>query len=132
MPFSGIIEEMGTVLELQHGVAMTLWDGSEGNGTVLKIGAKKVLEDAYIGASIAVLGTCLTVTAFDDKSFTVNCAPETIRCTCLGDLKVGEQVNLEGALGAGARNSGHNVQGHVDDTGTIQVRSTDPSPASAT
>jgi len=123
MPFSGIIEEMGTVLGLDNGVKMTLWDGSEGQGTVLKIGATStILNDAYIGASIAVLGTCLTVTEFDEKSFTVNCAPETIRCTCLGELKVGERVNLEGALGAGARNSGHNVQGHVDEAGTIQAR----------
>jgi len=119
MPFSGIIEEMGTVTSLLKNQPMTLWDGSKSEGTVLKIACQTAIIDTYIGASIAVMGTCLTVTTFDDTSFTVNVAPESLRCTCLGDLKMGSRVNLERAMKVGDRNSGHNVQGHVDEAGTI-------------
>jgi len=120
MPFSGIVEEMGTVMKVTADQDMELWDGSRGQGTVLQIKAELALVDAYIGASIAVLGTCLTVTELASDSFSVNVAPETLRCTCLGDLKVNDKVNLERALASGARNSGHNVQGHVDETGVIK------------
>lgn len=77
------------------------------------------MEAAYIGCSIAVNGVCLTVTAFDKTSFTVNCAPETLRLTNLSELHPGLVVNLERAMLADGRNSGHTVQGHVDGVGTV-------------
>ena len=51
--------------------------------------------------------------------FTVGLAPETLRRSNLGELTPGALVNLERALKANSRNSGHFVQGHVDCTGTI-------------
>ena len=150
MVFSGIVEEQGRVVSLTHATGVRLWDGSTGEGWVLVIRARVVLEGAYDGCSIAVNGTCLTVTAFDAETFTVGCAPETcvpralrltrtrpsaherdahhlpstrsMRRTNLIDLAEGETVNLERALHADGRNSGHLVQGHVDCTGTIEVR----------
>eukprot|EP00416_Gambierdiscus_australes_P036162 CAMPEP_0171117104 /NCGR_PEP_ID=MMETSP0766_2-20121228/91720_1 /TAXON_ID=439317 /ORGANISM="Gambierdiscus australes, Strain CAWD 149" /LENGTH=228 /DNA_ID=CAMNT_0011579593 /DNA_START=17 /DNA_END=699 /DNA_ORIENTATION=- len=119
MVFSGIIEEMGTVAALDRKAGLTMWDGSTSEGFVLKVQCKKALEGAYIGCSIAVNGTCLTVTAFDAESFEVNCAPETLRRTDLGELQVGSRVNLERAMAASDRNSGHIVQGHVDEAGRI-------------
>lgn len=98
---------------------MEMWDGSKGRGFVLHIDAKVALVDCYIGASIAVNGVCLTVTQFDDKHFTVNCAPETLKRTNLGDCRTGDKVNLERAARSDARSSGHYVQGHVDDTGSV-------------
>merc|ERR1711920_816429 len=83
------------------------------------MGSKVALDGAYIGCSIAVNGTCLTATALHADSFEVNCAPETLRKTDLGDLKVGSLVNLERSMAASDRNSGHMVQGHVDEAGTI-------------
>jgi riboflavin synthase len=96
-----------------------LWDGSTGEGWKLTVKAKLALVDAYIGCSIAVNGVCLTVTAFDAESFEVGLAPETVRLTNLMDLSVGSAVNLERSMAAEGRNSGHYVQGHVDDCGTI-------------
>ncbi|CAI5505343.1 unnamed protein product [Closterium sp. Naga37s-1] len=72
-----------------------------------------------LGDSIAVNGTCLTVTTFDSSSFVVGLAPETLRRTNLGDLKEGSPVNLERSLRADSRLGGHFVQGHVDGTGVI-------------
>ena len=68
-------------------------------------------------------GVCLTATElnFDDNTFKVGLAPETLRKTNLGtyDGKNKQQVNLERASEIGGRNSGHFVQGHVDNIGTI-------------
>lgn len=75
--FTGIVEEMGKVLSLTKSKEIVLWDGSVGEGWILAIQASLVLQGAYEGCSIAVNGTCLTVTQFDKHSFTVGCAPET-------------------------------------------------------
>lgn len=117
--FSGIVEEMGTIKRLEKVGGMELWDGSIGEGWEMEVEGKVVLEQAYVGCSIAVNGVCLTVTQFDDSCFTVGLAPETIRRTNLEALNAGDPVNLERALAADGRNSGHFVQGHVDDVGII-------------
>jgi len=119
MVFTGIVEEMGEVLAIDKRAGLEMWDGTKAEGFVLKIGCKMAVQGAYIGCSIAVNGTCLTCTAFDAKTFEVNCAPETLRRTDLGDLKVGSPVNLERSMAANDRNSGHFVQGHVDEAGKI-------------
>jgi len=107
--FTGLVEEIGDV-------AMA---GETADGFALTIKADTVLGDLKLGDSIAVNGVCLTVTAFDDKSFTVGLAPETLARTNLGDLVAGDAVNLERALLPTTRLGGHFVQGHVDATGTI-------------
>jgi len=103
--FTGIVEEMGT-LRVAY-------------ADRLVIGARKVLEGTKIGDSIAVNGVCLTVTAMTQDSFTIEVMPETLRRTDLGQLRPGDRVNLERALGAGAPMGGHFVQGHVDGTGRV-------------
>jgi riboflavin synthase len=85
----------------------------------LAIAAGHVLEGMKVGASIAVNGVCLTVTSFDNKSFSVDVMPETLSRTNLGLLKVGDEVNLERALPLGGRLGGHLVQGHADGTGRV-------------
>jgi riboflavin synthase len=47
-----------------------------------------ILDDCHIGDSICVNGTCLTVTRFDETSFDVGLAPETLSRTNLGKLFV--------------------------------------------
>ena len=69
---------------------------------------------AQIGDSIAVNGCCLTVTARDGERVSFDLLAETLRLTNLGALLPGVKVNLEPALGAGAKLGGHFVQGHVD------------------
>lgn len=123
--FTGIVEEMGTVVDLQTKDDMVLWDGSKGSGTELTVQGDVVLDGAYLGCSICVSGVCLTATELDldRKQFKVGLAPETLRRTYFdpagGQLEVGSKVNLERASEIGGRNSGHFVQGHVDGTGSI-------------
>ena len=107
--FTGIVEEVGRV--------QRLWqiDG----GWQLRVAAASVLADVQLGHSIAINGTCLTVTEFNSESFTVGLSPETLRCTNLGDLLPAAEVNLERSLPANGRIGGHFVQGHVDGTGVI-------------
>ncbi|XP_074284889.1 riboflavin synthase [Silene latifolia] len=110
--FTGIVEEMGKVKQVGN---------AQNGGFDLKIGAKTVLEDVKLGDSIAVNGTCLTVTEFDTAlaEFTVGLAPETLRKTSLIELEPGSAVNLERALLPSTRMGGHFVQGHVDGVGEI-------------
>ncbi|XP_022766823.1 riboflavin synthase-like [Durio zibethinus] len=110
--FTGIVEEMGEIKQL--GMA-------DHGGFDLKIHAKTVIEDVHLGDSIAVNGTCLTVTDFDTLlgEFTVGLSPETLRKTSLSELEPGSLVNLERAIQPTGRMGGHFVQGHVDGTGEI-------------
>jgi riboflavin synthase len=119
--FTGIVEEMGTVVNLEERDDMVLWDGSKGPGTELTIQGDVVMEGAYLGCSICVSGVCLTATELDNdnKIFKAGLAPETLRRTYLGSLINGDAVNLERASEVGGRNSGHFVQGHVDGTGSV-------------
>jgi len=119
--FTGIVEEMGTVVNMQDRNDMTLWDGSIGRGTELTLRGNVVMDGAYLGCSICVNGVCLTATVLDtlQNTFTVGLAPETLDKTYFRSLQPGQAVNLERASEIGGRNSGHFVQGHVDGTGTI-------------
>ena len=122
--FSGIVEEVGSVVSLTRDKEMTLWDGSVGLGTELVVDGAVASEGAYIGCSIAVNGVCLTATVLsvDDapSHFAVGLSPETLRRTNLGAVRAGDPVNLERSLAADGRNSGHYVQGHVDGTGAVR------------
>mmetsp|Transcript_8762 Transcript_8762/g.21257 ORF Transcript_8762/g.21257 Transcript_8762/m.21257 type:complete len:378 (+) Transcript_8762:76-1209(+) len=124
--FTGIVEEMGEVLSLETKDDMTLWDGSKGSGTEMVIKGDVVMDGAYLGCSISVNGVCLTATELDvdGNTFKVGLAPETLRKTNLGTYvpQSKQKVNLERASEIGGRNSGHFVQGHVDNVGTISDR----------
>jgi riboflavin synthase len=110
--FTGIVEELGRVrtLELHDGHAR------------LEVACSTVLADAAVGDSIAVDGCCLTVTSRTDDGFTADLMAETLRATALGDLGVGDPVNLERAMRADTRFGGHLVQGHVDAVGEVVAR----------
>ena len=107
--FTGIVEEVGRV--------QRLWQND--GGWQLRVAAASLLADVQLGHSIAINGTCLTVTEFNSDTFTVGLSPETLRCTNLGDLLPAAEVNLERSLAANGRIGGHFVQGHVDGTGVI-------------
>lgn len=83
--------------------------------------SEEAWNDLELGESIAVNGTCLTLTGFEGE-LTFDVIPETLRRTNLGSLEVGSLVNLERALRVGERLSGHYVQGHVDTTGVVIER----------
>lgn len=103
--FTGIIEEVGEVLE------------SEGGR--LRIGCHLVVEDTKLGDSIAVNGVDLTVVRMDGESLSFDCMRETYRRSNLGDLRPGDAVNLERSLTPSTRISGHMVRGVVEATGTL-------------
>ncbi len=105
--FTGIVEELGSVDVVE--------------GATLRLRARDVLDDATIGASIAVNGVCLTVTGFDPDEgwWTADVSDETLARTSLGDLAAGDPVNLERPVRAQDRLGGHIVQGHVDGVGEI-------------
>ena len=95
--FTGIIEELGTI----RGVSLTK-DGGE-----LQIAATTVLGGTKLGDSIAVNGTCLTVTKLEKDGFTAFVMAESLRRTNLGNLKRGSVVHLERAMAADGRFGGH-------------------------
>lgn len=107
--FTGIVEEVGYM----KGVRMGTQSGE------IHLRASKVLEGTQLGDSIAVNGVCLTVTSMTADSFTADVMPETLRRSNLGQLKVGDPVDLERAMAADGRFGGHLVSGHIDGTGTI-------------
>ena len=107
--FTGIVEEIGTVERIQHGP----------HSAILTIRAKKVLEDAKLGDSIAVNGICLTVTSLPGGCFTADVMHETLNRSSLSQLSSGGEVNLERAMPMNGRFGGHIVSGHVDGTGRI-------------
>jgi riboflavin synthase len=77
--------------------------------------------DLQLGESVSVNGVCLTVIKHKGEiSFDVS--PETLKSTNIGELKVGDKVNLERALKLSDRLGGHLVTGHVDGTGTIREK----------
>ncbi|MEM6650140.1 MAG: riboflavin synthase, partial [Pseudomonadota bacterium] len=108
--FTGLVEEMGTVLTV----------GPEGEGFALSIEGSVTLEGLKFGDSINVNGVCLSVTSFNEREMQFGLAPETLRRTSLSLLQPGSPVNLERAVLPTTRLGGHYVQGHVDGTGTIK------------
>lgn len=108
--FTGIVEEVGEVRSVD---VHSPQDG-------LTIQARLVLADTRVGDSIAVNGTCLTVTRRERDEFTVGVMPETLRRTNLGTLTRGGTVNLERPLQPESRLGGHFVQGHIDGTGVVE------------
>ena len=109
--FTGLVEEVGTVRSVTP----------VGDGARVVIEASLVLDDASLGASIAVNGCCLTVVEFDATSWAADAVPETLERTNIGSLRPGDVVNLERPLAAAGRFGGHIVQGHVDGTATISA-----------
>ena len=94
----------------------------QGDAVRLSIAATTVLGDAQLGDSIAVNGVCLTVAELGENAFTADVMQESLNRSALGQLQVGDGVNLERALLPTTRLGGHIVQGHVDATATLLTR----------
>jgi len=101
--FSGLIESTGSLIAREP----------HPQGQRLRFQLQKP-NDLLLGESIAVNGACLTVVQTDGLSFVADLSPETISRTTLGELLVGDKVNLERALRLQDRLGGHFVLGHVD------------------
>ncbi len=107
--FTGLIEEVGQVQRVRR----------ERRIASLAITAKDIMNGLAIGQSIAVDGTCLTVTAAEPNLFEVDLSEETTARTTLGQLRAADEVNLERPCRPTDRLGGHVVTGHVDGIGNI-------------
>jgi riboflavin synthase len=103
--FSGIIEELGEVMDIRN-------VNTNFHYTI----SNPFKEDLYIDQSIAHNGCCLTVVKINniDKTYEVTAIEETLNKTNLRSWKIGTKVNLERCIKADTRMDGHFVQGHVD------------------
>lgn len=108
--FSGLVQELGTV----HAV-----DKAPKGATVSIICE---MPDLVLGESIAVHGSCLTVSRVVQHGFEAVLSSETLDKTMLGELVAGTKVHLERALKADERLGGHLVTGHIDGVGTLADR----------
>ncbi len=103
--FTGIIEALGEVISIEQ----------EGTNVHFTLHCP-FTQELKIDESVAHNGVCLTVVDIKHHDYTVTAIKETLSKTNLGDLSVGDKVNLERAMPANGRFDGHIVQGHVDTT----------------
>ena len=101
--FTGIVEEVGKIHSIK--------------GEEISIKCKKILEGSKIGDSISVSGVCLTITVINDDSLNFQISEETRAKTTFGIEENQSLVNLERAATFESRIGGHNVEGHVENTG---------------
>lgn len=107
--FTGLVESTARV------TAILPRDG----GARLELEIGPMAAEVRSGDSIAVNGCCLTATDIQGERIAFDLLEQTLRVTSLGDLQVGDLVNVERAMLAGSRLGGHFVQGHVD--GTVKI-----------
>ena len=108
--FTGIVEHVGRIESVESLADLTRF----------RIDVGPIGDGVALGDSIAVCGACLTVTRIEGELLSFEAIPETLERTRLGGLGVGDRVNLERAMAAGARFDGHIVQGHVDGLGRVR------------
>lgn len=107
--FTGIIKGLGTIVSIAPRDAFL----------DIVVDTHGLLATAEIGASVAVDGVCLTVTAMHGTAWSFSVMEETLAKTTIGDRKPGDRVCLEQPLRMGEELGGHMVLGHVDGTGMI-------------
>lgn len=115
--FSGIVEEFATVRKLvreQGNLHLTL--------------TCSFVNELKIDQSVAHNGVCLTVVDISGDEYTVTAMSETLQRSNIGNLEVGDKVNVERSMMMNGRLDGHIVQGHVDTTAEcVSVRDADGS-----
>ena len=109
--FTGIVQGVGEI------VAKT----TVNTVTSMTISLPNV-ENLAIGASVSINGVCLTVVSIDSNNVQFDIIDETIDRTNLGDLSVGDAVNIERSLKFGDEIGGHILSGHIFDTGIINSK----------
>lgn len=108
--FTGIVQELLHVHEIDHGADLSR--------LTLKMGA--LGDGLQLGASVAINGTCLTVTQHDADTTRFDIIKETLSTTNLGRLDVSSKVNVERSFKVGDEVGGHVVSGHVSTTASLE------------
>lgn len=111
--YTGIVQGLEKILDIRQG---------DGFMTLVISNDHDFFHDVFIGASVAINGTCLTATHIDLGANQVHfdVSHLTLSLTTLGSLKAGDKVNIERSAKVGAENGGHNLYGHIE--GTAQVK----------
>lgn len=123
--FTGLVEGLGRVTAIEAEVAglrLTIAPPPSLLGSAFDDSSTSVADErdcCRLGDSVALNGCCLTVIDLDSDLWSFQAGTETLSKTNLGNLKVGDEVNLERSLPVHARLGGHFVQGHVDGVGTV-------------
>jgi riboflavin synthase len=104
--FTGIVEGMGKITDIRK----------EGTNYIFFI-ESDFSDELVVNQSVSHNGVCLTVTGIESGVYTVTAVQETLQKTSLGDLTIGDYLNLERSMSTEYRFDGHIVQGHVDQTG---------------
>ncbi|MFC0308468.1 riboflavin synthase subunit alpha [Gallibacterium trehalosifermentans] len=79
-----------------------------------------LLSGLTLGASVAHNGVCLTVTAINSDLISFDLMQETLKVTNLGELKMGDEINVERAMKMGDEVGGHLLSGHIYCTATVE------------
>lgn len=108
--FTGIVQGVATIETVQT---------SPGLSTFLVRFPEDTLNGVTIGASVAINGTCLTVTRQQDNTLYFDAMQETLGLTTLGDLVAGDRVNFERAARIGDEIGGHLLSGHIHTTADL-------------
>ena len=108
--FTGIIQSTGRVVRSER---------RGGDLRIAIVAPEFGASDVALGDSISVSGCCLTVVMREGDTLAFDVSNESLSLTTLGNLSIGDRVNLEKALRLSDRLSGHLVSGHVDGVGTI-------------
>ncbi len=112
--FTGIIETLARV----ENIAKENLPNGKADSNVHFTFSSSITAELKIDQSVSHNGVCLTVIKIDGNKYTVTAIDETLKRTNLGDLNVGDVINLERCMPANGRFDGHIVQGHVDTTAT--------------
>ncbi len=110
--FTGIIEGICKVTKISQNT-------KNRSALQMTVDLGKHTKGLKIGQSVALNGVCLSVTKISKNKCNFEMIDETIKKTDLGNLRLGEKVNIERSLKVGDSMEGHFVLGHVDGVGTI-------------
>lgn len=106
--FTGIVEDMAKIVAIEK-------DKTNVHFTL----TCSFVEELKIDQSLSHNGACLTVVALENSNYVVTAIDETLQKTNLGNLEIGDWVNVERCIRINDRLDGHMVQGHVDQLGKI-------------
>lgn len=112
--YTGIVQGLEKILEVRQGNGFT---------TLVITNNNNFFHDVFIGASVAINGTCLTATHIDlaNNQVHFDVSDLTNKLTTLGQLKQGDDVNIERSAKVGAENGGHNLYGHIEGTAKVKA-----------
>ena len=114
--FTGLIQYVGEVSKIEQA----------DTSARLTINCPPITSEIKVGDSVSVNGVCLTVTDFNNDSFSVDVMVQTLNLSSIGKLVIKNLVNLELATKSQDRLGGHIVQGHVDGLAQIVAITQEP------